>query len=462
MTDFFTDIDDSSNFQSVLAKAKQALDRKASREAHASTNAPVRPTRAPKSASVPLATTTPPERSQRVLGLPGSDKPTAVATPKTSSIPTAPSAPSRPSRLGERTTETFYGTDGGRKYLKDSDTKILELMNDCEYLTTRHLTLAADSTDNYYPRRLRQLEALSMIEKSNDALGHPVWRLLRRGHDYINAELTPVKKKPYGSDHYKREVINTLIVKLSKGVDEGILYPKSEGYDLEPLPIVTNRWSIQSANELVKHGVNPDHAKERDMVRLINDPTHPQESAWKSQTEIRKGGLPEEGKAMLSLYKRLGTAHVLACFDDDGKPDVETSADFVILRPMVPGTVRADGRIENYVFNHDACRVETERFNRDYYRYMVHALFYSGMFGRLHIFTDREAIEWDIKDAWDSLIDDGNLPRFVDTQGHQVRAGNPESWLQFHALPEPVNNMGKGIDQWDEDQVRRARSKYDG
>lgn len=464
MSDFFTDLDDPLAYAEEMAKLSRSVQQKREvkypkpRPTSSIPKRPARPVLASSQASTLEAAH---KASNRGEGLPGSE--TLIYKPSTKMPSLDLARPKRPAKLEEQRMDVVVKEDGTRKYLKRSDTDAMSACQDLEWPTTRHIALMAGRSFGYFPRRLKGLGQELFCEQKTDSVGYPTWRLLERGHKYVGAQLPPVTSAPYDDKHFTRENINTLIAKLSVGVDESILYPKSPGYKLEPLPVVPKRWIEHSAKLLQKESKEKIARVRYDMlVSLLNDPTHPREEAWMSEDEIRKGVLPDERNALTNLYKNLPTAHVFTVLDNDGMPNLPFSPHFVILRPLVEGLRRADGRVEEYRFNHDACRVESDAYEAKDYQQLLFDLYHSGMFGRLHEFTNEYRIANALKDAWDWLIDGGYLPRFTDKHGHPIRSNDPGSWLQVRSLAEPLNNMGKGIDAYDEDMVQRARTYADG
>jgi hypothetical protein len=398
-------------------------------------------------------------------GLPGSERLQSVklqhAQPAKQLVP-----PEKP-RIRERPTKTDVrvSADGSsKKYLKQSDKDTLNFCSEYKFLTSRHVALLRNSSENYMPRRLNQLISEGFLQKHNDSVGYSVWSLLPQGAKYCGTQLPPLKELPHDDAHFKRENLNTVMAKLAVGVDETILHAKTPGYKLDPSAIVLPRWMEESAGMLQD---DKDYLGLRgeQLHQIINDSRHPIERAWKSEREIAKGVPDAERKNLLSLYSNMETAHLLTVLGKDGKPSFELSPDFVILRPMVEATIRADGRVIDYSMNHDACRLETvpweseELSNKEIHlslRALLYALYHSRMFGRFHELTDRTYAARLMRSAWDSLIDSGHLPR------QEFRSNHPECWLKVHPLPQPLNNTGKGMDAYDEDNRRRALTKADG
>lgn len=466
--EWFEDID------AELAYAlKMESNAKAAHEERAATQVMRKPGRKiparPAKPVLQTVTTTPPMNppsSVTGLGLPGSERLEPISL-----APTKPTKqlvpPTKPLVLRERPTKTdiLVSADGStKKYLKAVDKNTLNDCSEYKYPTTRHLALLRNTSDNYMPRRLKQLAEDLLLAKHTDPIGYNVWSLLHRGAGYSETQLPPIKERPHGDDHFQRENLNTLMSKLAVGVDESILYPKSEGYKLEPLAIIQTRWLEESAATM---------QGERDYLglrgeqlhQIINDSRHPVERAWKSEDELRKGVPEPERSNLLLMYKTLDHAHLLTVLGRDGKPSLAVSPHAVILRPITEATVRADGRVVDYSMNHDALRIESipytsENFDFDRLRAslrdLLYSMYHSKMFGRLHEFTDSEVTARHLRGAYDSLIFSGHLPR------QEFPSNHPECWLRVHPLPQPLNNMGKGVDKYDEDGIRRALTKADG
>jgi hypothetical protein len=514
MTDFFADLDDTDTYAQELAKAQQAIARikekaaarTAPRNVRNVRTIPSKPTRKPfapaalvKQASVeqalpalrrPLAPKSLPlvdpvvTAQKKTLsyadGLPGSEllprfvngkrvMPDAESLPASRAKTPVASAASFLDFPVSSESDILYVTEGGRKYLKDRDKFILTWIHDLEFPTTAHLIYLADSTANYFPRRLRQFDRdLNLIEKVSDPLRMPTWRLMEKGHHYVGGQFHYLQDDAYDLDpetrrdvHKKRQNANTIVAKLTMGTDESILFPSDSVNRHTPLPILTSRWIKEGAHAVSKHDGRLDLRREADIEALLGNKNHPREGAWKYQSEMRKGGLPQENSTLLSIYRNLDVSYSFASYDEDGQAQPDFNPDFVILRPLVESGRRADGRF-GFSFNHDAGRVEIALMKMDRYKELLHDLYWSGMYGRLHEFTDRQEIKWALADAWDWLIDSGNVPRFTDAHGKAVRSGDAECWLQVHDLAEPLNNTGKGKDKYDEDGQLRAVSAYDG
>jgi hypothetical protein len=514
MTDFFTDLDDTDTYAQELAKAQQAIarikekatSRPAPRSVRSVRTIPPKPPRKPFAPTAPvkhvsgeqalpaprrpLAPTSlplvdPVATSQKKSisyadGLPGSEllprfvngkrvmpsvETLPASRPKAPAVATASSLDFPPSTESD----IFYVTEGGRKYLKDRDKFILTWIHDLEFPTTAHLIHLADSTANYFPRRLRQFDKdLNLTEKVSDPLRMPTWRLLEKGHHYVGGQFHYLHDDAHDVEpeirrdiHKKRQNANTLVAKLTKGTDESILFSSDSVNRHTPLPILTSRWIKEGAHAVEKHDGRLDVRREADIQALLENKNHPREGAWKYQSAMRKGVLPHEASTLSSIYRNLDISYLFASYAENGQAQPELNPDFVILRPLVESGHRADGRF-GFSFNHDAGRVEIALMKMDRYKELLHDLYWSGMYGRLHEFTDRQEIKWALADAWDWLIDSGNVPRFTDAHGKAVRSGDAESWLQVHDLAKPLNNTGAGKDKYDEDGQLRAVTSYDG
>lgn len=391
-----------------------------------------------------------PAKNKQDIALPPAPSYAPTVRRNTSDTPRPVGLPAKPANMNRRTSEVVADTDGVQRYLKDRDMALLRFIAENPYPTTRHCNEAVGSTMNYLPRRMKQLAGLSLIEKMEDSLGHPVWKVLPRGMAYLGPTVPVVNLKPYTLDHTHNEVVNTVAVKLGVGVDEPILHEKSAGYVNEPLPIISSAWMRSSAEFQKKRDITP-RMVEDEQLRLINEKTHPKED--RVGADIRKGVLPAERTALEHLYKKQDSAYLFNSYDENGKP--EHIVDLVVLRPLVAER-RADGRLSDEVdFNHDAIRVEDKVQSDEYYRYVLNSIFHNGMYGRLFCLTDLSPsasnfIPNALRDAWAWLIRNEFVPRYA------------EPFLIIRDLPEPLNNTGKGLDAYDEAGLRRARTRFDG
>lgn len=356
-------------------------------------------------------------------------------------------APQKPKPMEglRRTTDVALDPDGQRRYLKETDYRSLTLLNELEYPTTRHMALFAGSSPEYYVRRLKQFHALNLVQQAKDPIGLTGWSLKDKGHVYIGHQLPATKLTPHDLNHAHREILNTLLIKLMVGVDEPILFSKSPGYKNAPLPILTKRWlNLSAQQELALGDIEERIATNKE--RLLNDSLHPTEQH--AEFDIKKGVLPQEMETLLAMYKTQESAFLFNEYSD-GETDATYGVHAVILRPNLCGR-RGDGRMTDPAFNHDGLRVENRLREIEFYQYMLWQNFTSGLYGRLHVFTDSVFIQRNLLDSMDYLIQRGDLPR------------GSESWLHVNKLPQAVNNTGKGKDKYDEEGLRRMRSHYDG
>lgn len=350
----------------------------------------------------------------------------------------------KPKGLGElrRTTSVVLDPNGQKRYLTDADTATIRAIHNYEFPTKEHLALDRNTSSIYCGRRLQHLETLETIKSIKDPLGATVFAILDNGYTYVDPQLPVTKAIPHDGNHYHREILNTTLIKLSRGFDEPILFRKTG--TITPLPILTKRWLNYSAQHQIKMG-NHQASFEFHKERLLNDPHHPAEK--RSEFDISKGVLPNELQVLSSLYTNLNSAFLFNEYSD-GESDPTLGPHAVILRPHLLEQ-RADGRLCDPKFNHDGLRVDTrnrEEVSDTYYPYVLSHNYNTGLYGRFHILTNNQSVRDYYLKAMRELVRDGHIPR------------GSENWLQLHSLPSPINNTKRYGDNGE----LLARTRRDG
>lgn len=354
--------------------------------------------------------------------------------------------------------------DGSRLYLdKNTDIAGLRFIDDYEYPNTAQVAeVTGNKVGPYFERRMSDVweKKHGLVKRHRNGIGEDGWELTPLGMDIIhganhgNPRLYKTSFEDNGNHNIiHRNNVTTTALKLSRGGSEGILYDIHPEDTVAGLPIITSR-TLHNAGIHASANGNVVRRIHEQQERLLNSHEHPYEANWyqakseakseqmKAEAPLRLGVLPVELESLENIYKQRDAAFLFNAYVN-GKYAPSLSVDFVTPRPKT-GTVRADGRIVDFKFNHDAHRVFVDsEMPESMYQDIFFLALTSGMFGRFFAYADNWDVRNAVQDSWRKLFENGVIP--PQYQGYR------HNFLILRNLPQEINRATNG-----------ARTRIDG